>query len=131
VEINFKSDYLPLNRMTSQSQADRIRSNSLNPDEEAKIASQERIARAQRDAQSDEQRRSSLNLRPPGADSGRPPATTPQTPQTPQRQQQSQTQQPQTPGQQPNRSQQTQFSNQQPQNPTQSQNHNQHSGAFQ
>jgi hypothetical protein len=45
VEINFKSDYLPLNRMTSPGQADRIRSNSINPDEEAKASIAARSAR--------------------------------------------------------------------------------------
>jgi hypothetical protein len=37
VEINFKSDYLPLNRVASPGQTDRIRANSLNPGEEARV----------------------------------------------------------------------------------------------
>ena len=34
VEINFKSDYLPLNHMASPGQVNRITGNSLNPDAE-------------------------------------------------------------------------------------------------
>jgi hypothetical protein len=67
VEINFKSDYLPLNRMAGSATASRIRQNSLNPEAEEQIASQERIARANRNATSDDARRQSLDrdLAPP------------------------------------------------------------------
>jgi hypothetical protein len=45
VEINFKSDYLPLNRMTSPGQAERIRGNTLNPEAEAAAAAAARSTR--------------------------------------------------------------------------------------
>jgi len=45
VEINFKSDYLPLNRMASSDQASRIRANTLNPEAEAVAAEKDRAAR--------------------------------------------------------------------------------------
>lgn len=51
VEINFKSDYLPLNRMASSSQASRIRENSLNPQAEAAIEARQKQQR-QNDASS-------------------------------------------------------------------------------
>ncbi len=99
VEINFKSDYLPLNRMASQGQAERIRANSLNPDEEAKIASQERTARGQRNTESDAARRTAMDrsLTPQTQAPAQPaaPARQPQTPQQqPPAQQPQQQQQP-------------------------------------
>src|SRR5258708_16592437 len=45
VEINFRSDYLPLNRMASSDQASRIRANTLNPETEAIAAEKDRAAR--------------------------------------------------------------------------------------
>ena len=65
VEINFKSDYLPLNRMASSNQVDRIRANTLNP--EAEIQAEK--ARTAQAAQSDQARRQALDtaLRPPSA----------------------------------------------------------------
>jgi hypothetical protein len=45
VEINFRSDYLPLNRMASADQASRIRANTLNPEAEAIVAEKDRTAR--------------------------------------------------------------------------------------
>ena len=60
VEINFKSDYLPLNRLTTPGQASRIVSNSLNPDAE-KAAIDARTTRAARNAASDDARRQSLD----------------------------------------------------------------------
>lgn len=45
VEINFRSDYLPLNRMASSDQASRIRANTLNPEAEAIAAEKDRAAR--------------------------------------------------------------------------------------
>jgi hypothetical protein len=39
VEINFRSDYLPLDRMATREQAGKIQANSLNPDAEATAAS--------------------------------------------------------------------------------------------
>src|SRR5262249_40395431 len=43
--IVFRTDYLPLDRMAGKGQVDRIKVNTLNPDAEEKIASQERQAR--------------------------------------------------------------------------------------
>lgn len=45
VEINFRSDYLPLNRLASSEQASRIRANTLNPEAEAIAAEKDRAAR--------------------------------------------------------------------------------------
>jgi hypothetical protein len=68
VELNFRSDYLPLNRMAAQGAADRIRANALNPDAEAQVASQERIQRqaGQRQAERDQMRSVDDALKPPG-----------------------------------------------------------------
>jgi hypothetical protein len=62
VEINFKSDYLPLNRLASSDQVSRIRQNTRNPEAEAEKAAQDaRAARAAQAGKSDEQRRASLD----------------------------------------------------------------------
>jgi len=45
VEINFRSDYLPLNRMASSDQANRIRANTLNPEVEYLAAEKDRAAK--------------------------------------------------------------------------------------
>jgi hypothetical protein len=63
VEINFKSDYLPLNRLASTEQANRIRENSRNPEAEAKAVIDARSARETRDAASNTERRAQLNQR--------------------------------------------------------------------
>jgi hypothetical protein len=47
VELVFKTDYLPLDRIAGKGQADRIKVNTINPDAEEKVASQERQARLQ------------------------------------------------------------------------------------
>src|SRR5258708_39678041 len=47
VELVFKTDYLPLDRMAGKGQVDRIKVNTINPDAEEKVASQERQARLQ------------------------------------------------------------------------------------
>src|SRR5205823_10886689 len=47
VELIFKTDYLPLDRMAGKGQVDRIKVNTINPDAEEKAASQERQARLQ------------------------------------------------------------------------------------
>jgi hypothetical protein len=75
VEINFKSDYLPLNRLASSDQVGRIRSNSLNPEAEAAKAAEE--ARDARAAAGDQARRASLDriLTPPGAAPPPPPGS--------------------------------------------------------
>ena|SRR5438270_6002140 len=56
VEVNFKSDYLPLNRMATSSQVDRIRQSTRNPDAERAIAD-----RTAADARADSERRQSLD----------------------------------------------------------------------
>ncbi len=55
VDIVFHTDYLPLNTITTQAQADRIRSNSLNPQAEIAAASAARETR-RTDAAASEQR---------------------------------------------------------------------------
>jgi hypothetical protein len=62
VELNFKSDYLPLNRLASSEQVSRIRQNTRNPEEEeAKAAAEARAKREASAAQSDTARRASLD----------------------------------------------------------------------
>lgn len=63
VEINFKTDYLPLNRMASPGQADAVRANSRNPEAEFAAARDERKQRADRAATSDHERREALDRR--------------------------------------------------------------------
>ncbi|HEY9229433.1 MAG TPA: hypothetical protein VIP11_22480 [Gemmatimonadaceae bacterium] len=77
VEINFRSDYLPLNRLAAPGQAEAIRANSRNPEAEERAAIEERKARGDRNARLDEARLKSLDntLRPP-------PTTPPATPPT-------------------------------------------------
>jgi hypothetical protein len=45
VEVNFKSDYLPLDRLASAGQVSRIQANSRNPEAEAKVAEDARTGR--------------------------------------------------------------------------------------
>jgi len=47
VELIFKTDYLPLDRMAGKGQVDRIKVNTINPEVEEKLASQERQTRLQ------------------------------------------------------------------------------------
>lgn len=61
VELVFRSDYIPLNRMAAQAHADRIRANSLNPGEETRIASDERSKRQAGQRQAEQDRRQSMN----------------------------------------------------------------------
>ncbi len=52
VELNFRSDYLPLNRMAARSQADRIREASINPAAETDpVAARTERLQAQREAE--------------------------------------------------------------------------------
>jgi len=70
VELVFKTDYLPLDRMAGKGQVDRIKVNTINPDAEEKLASQERQARLQGARAADSARNSGLDadLKPsPGA----------------------------------------------------------------
>ncbi len=73
VEINFKSDYLPLNRLASNSQAQKIRANTLNPEEEARKAETDR-RKLQSAAESERSKDMGALLRPPA------PAPTPAAP---------------------------------------------------
>jgi hypothetical protein len=79
VEINFKSDYLPLNRVASPGQTERIRANTLNPGEEARVAE---TARRAATAKSDQERLKELSgaLRPQMPGAGAEPTPTPQKP---------------------------------------------------
>jgi hypothetical protein len=54
VEINFKTDYLPLNKLANSNQASAIREHSRNPDADADAAREKRMA----DARSSETKRS-------------------------------------------------------------------------
>jgi hypothetical protein len=69
VELVFKTDYLPLDRMAGKGQVDRIKVNTINPDAEEKQASQERQARLQGARAADAARNSGLDadLKPTSA----------------------------------------------------------------
>ena len=71
VEINFRSDYLPLNTMAAKASADRIRANSLNPDADATTARSQREA-GQRQAEQDRRRSIDESLKPPAPAAARP-----------------------------------------------------------
>ncbi len=64
VELVFKTDYLPLERLAGQGQVDRIRVNTLNPEAEMRAATDERRARREEQARTEESRRSGLTSRP-------------------------------------------------------------------
>ncbi|MBX3086380.1 MAG: hypothetical protein KF716_32385 [Anaerolineae bacterium] len=63
VEIIFHTDYLPLNRITTEAQADRIRKNSFNPAAEAEVAAKERAARSAQNATEDKARLDAMGQR--------------------------------------------------------------------
>lgn len=69
VELVFKTDYLPLDRLAGREQVDRIKVNTLNPEAEEKAAAAARQAREKRIAESDAKRRESLDksISPPPA----------------------------------------------------------------
>jgi len=81
VELVFKTDYLPLDRMAGKGQVDRIKVNTINPDAEEKVASQERQARLQGARAADTARESGIDAAlkpaPPAAASPTPPPKTP------------------------------------------------------
>jgi len=82
VELIFKTDYLPLDRLAGQGTVDRIRVNTLNPEAEMRIAADERKARREAQGKAEETRGSSLRDRlavPPPAPPAPPrtPAVTP------------------------------------------------------
>jgi hypothetical protein len=61
VEVNFRSDYLPLNRMTTSEQAARIQANTINPAEEGKAAAIAAAARRTESAKTDQIRRDKMD----------------------------------------------------------------------
>jgi hypothetical protein len=61
VELIFRTDYVPLERLAGGGDVNRIRVNSLNPDTEAKIASDERKARRDSEDKAEATRSSDLN----------------------------------------------------------------------
>lgn len=61
VELNFHTDYLPLNQMAAQAQADRIRNSTLNPAAEIPDPAASRNARLQMQQQSEQQRRAGID----------------------------------------------------------------------
>lgn len=69
VELIFKTDYLPLDRLAGREQVDRIKVNTLNPEAEAKASGEARQAREKRIADSDSKRRDALGkaIPPPAA----------------------------------------------------------------
>jgi hypothetical protein len=83
VELVFKTDYLPLERLAGQGAIDRIRVNTLNPEAEARLATEERNARRATQTQAETARRGELTQRlaPPAT----PPATIPSPPAAPTR----------------------------------------------
>lgn len=76
VELIFRTDYVPLERLAGGGDVNRIRVNSLNPDTEAKIAADERKARRDSEDKAEATRSSDLNktLTPP------PPTVSPPAP---------------------------------------------------
>jgi hypothetical protein len=60
VELVFRTDYLPLDRLAGTGQRDRIRVNTLNPEAEIKAATEARTAREKRWEASDAARRAAL-----------------------------------------------------------------------
>jgi len=63
VELVFKTDYVPLDRLAGATQTDRIRVNTLNPDAEFKAATDDRKARRTEELAAEKQRGSDLNTR--------------------------------------------------------------------
>nr|WP_246119353.1 hypothetical protein [Aliikangiella coralliicola] len=94
VELNFRTDYLPLNQMAASAQAERIRQASLNPTPTTDTTANNRAVRQREQRAAEQQRAQRIsNLTPPAM------ATTPLTPPTPNSRQtpQGQTPQGQTP----------------------------------
>ena len=79
VELYFKTDYLPLERMAGQGQIDRIKVNTLNPDAEERAAATERQQRLASARQSEAARGKELDsaLTPRDSPSQRSPAAAP------------------------------------------------------
>jgi hypothetical protein len=83
VELNFHTDYLPLNQMAAQAQADRIRNASLNPAAEPPDPSAARSARQSAQHQAEQQRRGALDSTISAHRNAAPAARPPPTPPTP------------------------------------------------
>lgn len=81
VELIFKTDYLPLDRMAGKGQVDRIKVNTINPEAEEKLASQERQTRLQGARTADSARDKDMDslLTPPPSS---PPTSGPSSPNT-------------------------------------------------
>lgn len=76
VDINFRSDYVPLNRMATAESAARIRENSLNPDTEAALAKARNDRRASQGAAELERQKATAAILTPGGTPA--PAKTPE-----------------------------------------------------
>jgi hypothetical protein len=85
VELYFKTDYLPLERMAGQGQIDRIKVNTLNPDAEERAAATERQQRLASARQAESARGAELDsaLKPRPATSAGSPAPPPAKTPTP------------------------------------------------
>ncbi|MBB4127153.1 hypothetical protein GGR77_002467 [Xanthomonas translucens] len=77
VELNFRSDYLPLNHMAAPAQAERIRSATLNPSADIPDPSVARAARLQAQQAAERERRIALDSSIAGAARPVAPAATP------------------------------------------------------
>lgn len=80
VELNFHTDYLPLNQMAAQAQADRIRNNTLNPSADFPDPTAARTARLQAQQASEQQRRAGIDKSVAEAAKPLPPSPTPAPP---------------------------------------------------
>jgi len=80
VELYFKTDYLPLDRLAGKGQVDRIKVNTLNPDAEEEAARKSRDARTSAARAEDSKRMASLDVspqRPPSPPASPQPAPSP------------------------------------------------------
>ncbi|WP_369979382.1 hypothetical protein [Xanthomonas bundabergensis] len=79
VELNFRSDYLPLNQMAAPAQADRIRSATLNPSADIPDPGAARAARLQAQQTAERERRTALDASIASAARPIPPSPPPTT----------------------------------------------------
>ncbi len=80
VELVFRTDYVPLSRLAGGGDVDRIRVNTLNPAEEARLATAADTTRSTRGSDADDARRTGLSARlvaPAGSSLTPPPAAIP------------------------------------------------------
>jgi len=63
VELLFRTDYVPLTRLAGVEEIERIRVNTLNPAEEARLGEESRRGRQEAGARAEEARRSGLDAR--------------------------------------------------------------------